>query len=112
LGLETDGIGRVLESAPATALPSLIGSLEELVRQHTVESMDKDRLLSEIQRAEGLCNREITDAVGRRVPLQFLARARELVEQATSQAEMNAAIVVGDRILDDIYRFYFPRSSR
>ena len=112
LGLETDGIGRVLESAPATALPSLIGSLEELVRQHTVESMDKDRLLSEIQRAEGLCNREITDAVGRRVPLQFLARARELAEQATSQAEMNAAIVAGDRILDDIYRFYFPRSSR
>ena len=112
LGLETDGIGRALESAPATALPSLIGSLEELVRQHTVESMDKDRLLSEIQRAEGLCNREITDAVGRRVPLQFLARARELVEQATSQAEMNAAIVAGDRILDDIYRFYFPRSSR
>ena len=112
LGLETDGIGRVLESAPATALPSLIGSLEELVRQHTVESMDKDRLLSEIQRAEGLCNREITDAVGRRVPLQFLARARELVEQATSQAEMNAAIVAGDRILHDIYRFYFPRSSR
>ena len=112
LGLETDGIGRALESAPATALPSLISSLEELVRQHTVESMDKDRLLSEIQRAEGLCNREITDAVGRRVPLQFLARARELVEQATSQAEMNAAIVAGDRILDDIYRFYFPRSSR
>ena len=112
LGLETDGIARALESAPATALPSLIGSLEELVRQHTVESMDKDRLLSEIQRAEGLCNREITDAVGRRVPLQFLARARELVEQATSQAEMNAAIVAGDRILDDIYRFYFPRSSR
>ena len=112
LGLETGGIRRALESAPATALPSLIGSLEELVRQHTVESMDKDRLLSEIQRAEGLCNREITDAVGRRVPLQFLARARELVEQATSQAEMNAAIVAGDRILDDIYRFYFPRSSR
>ena len=112
LGLETDGIARALEGAPATALPSLIGSLEELVRQHTVESMDKDRLLSEIQRAEGLCNREITDAVGRRVPLQFLARARELVEQATSQAEMNAAIVAGDRILDDIYRFYFPRSSR
>ena len=112
LGLETGGIRRALESAPATALPSLIGSLEELVRQHTVESMDKDRLLSEIQRAEGLCNREITDAVGRRVPLQFLARARELAEQATSQAEMNAAIVAGDRILDDIYRFYFPRSSR
>ena len=112
VGLETGGIRQAIDNAPATALPSIIASLQEIVQQHTVESVDRDRLMFEIQRAEGLCNRDITDSVGRRVPLQFLARARELLEQATSQAEMNAALIVGDRILDDIYRFYFPRTSR
>ena len=112
LGFDTSGIQGAVDKAPATALPSLIASLEAFVQQHTTESQIKERLLLDIQRAEAHCDREITDAVWRRVPLQFLARAREMLEQARTQVEVNAAVTIGDRIVDDIYRLYLPRVTR
>ena len=112
VGLDTSGIQGAVENAPATALPSLIDSLEAFVQQHNMEPQAKERLLLDIQRAEAHCSREITDSVGRRVPLQFLARAREMLEQATTQVQLNAAVTIGDRIVDDIYRLYLPRATR
>ena len=111
-GLDISGIQGAVDRAPATALPSLIDSLEAVVQQHTIESQGKERLLLDIERAEAHCSRDITDSVGRRVPLQFLARAREMLEQATTQVELNAAVTIGDRIVDDIYRLYLPRATR
>ena len=112
VGLDTSGIQGAVENAPATALPSLIDSLEAFVQQHNMDPQAKERLLLDIQRAEAHCSRDITDSVGRRVPLQFLARAREMLEQATTQVQLNAAVTIGDRIVDDIYRLYLPRATR
>ena len=112
LGLDTSGIQEAVEKAPATALPSMIVALEAVVQEHTVESQSRESLLLEIQRTEAHCNREITDTVARRVPLQFLGRARETLEQAKTQAEVNAAVTIGGQIVDDIHRLYLPRATR
>ena len=112
LGFDTSGVQGAVDKAPATALPSLVASLEAYVQQHTTESQSKEQLLLDIQRAETHCNRQITDAVGRRVPLQFLARAREMLENTTTEVEVSAAAAIVDQIVDDIYRLYLPRATR
>jgi hypothetical protein len=111
-GLEVNGILQAANAAPATALPLLRGALEELAVQHQIAPEQKQPLLAEIEQAKGFCNREIMDAVARRIPLSFLDSAQEMLEGASTIPELRANIAITNRILDDIFRYYFPRTPR
>ena len=111
-GLETEGIRQAVSTAPATALPSLGGALEGLAQQYSVDPEAKQRLLAEINRTRDLCNRQIMDAVARRIPLSFLDAARDMLDDARTVPELRANQEIADRMLNEIYRHYFPRTSR
>ena len=111
-GLDIEGIRQAVDTAPATALPSLQGALEGLAQQYSVDPEATQLLLSEINRTLALCNRQILDAVVRRAPLAFLDAAREMLDVARTGPELRASQDIANRILTDIYRLYFPRTSR
>ena len=64
---------------------------------------------SEIEKTEDLIHQEITDSIGRRLPLALTGIARSMMEEASSQEEMDAAASISDRLISDVlYRYYFP----
>ena len=111
-GLETEAIREVIGTAPATALPSLQGALEGLAQQYILDPDAKERLLAEINQTRDLCNRQIMDAVARRIPLSFLDAAQEMLDGARTVPELRATQDIANRILNEIYRHYFPRTPR
>ena len=72
----------------------------------------RDRLIADVNQAEAFCTSEITDASARGVPLSFLNVAKSLLDNADTNADLAAAGEATKRIVDDVYRFYFPSVRR
>lgn len=70
-------------------------------------------LLAEIESTKDLTDRTIIDSVARRIPLVFLDVAKEiLLRDKSNNHQYGVALDAANLILNDIYRFYFPRTSR
>jgi len=50
--------------------------------------------------------------VARRIPLAFLDAAQEMLQAANSAPEVRANSDAANRMLEEIYRYYFPRTPR
>ena len=72
----------------------------------------RNRLITDVNQAELLCLREITDASARGVPLSFLNVAKSLLDNADTNADLAAAGEATNHIVDDVYRFYSPSVRR
>ena len=111
-GLKTAALKRAVEGTPATVLHLLLAALQELNEQLGTSLESTPDYVRQVQAARELCNREINDAVARRLPLSLLDVAGEVLQQAQTAPQQRAAQQVTDGILAAVYRQYFPRLPR
>ena len=111
-GLKTAALRRAVEGTPATVLHLLLAALQELNEQLGTSLESIPDYLRQVQAARELCNREINDAVARRLPLGLLDVAGEVLQQAHTAPQQRAAQQAAEGILSAVYRQYFPRLRR
>ena len=111
-GLKTAALKRAVGGTPATVLHLLLAALQELNEQLGTSLESTPDYVRQVRVARELCNREINDAVARRLPLGLLDVAGEVLQQAQTAPQQRAAQQVTDGILAAVYRQYFPRLRR
>ena len=107
-GYRADVLREAAHLAPASALGWIRYAVEDLERQRNENRGSQNDLLGEIEEARHLCNREIANAVARRLPLQLLSVAENALNRAVTPEEVHARQEVVREILDAIYSQYFP----
>ena len=111
-GLKSAALRRAVDGTPATVLHLLLAALQELNEQLGTSLESTPDYMRQVQAARELCNREINDAVARRLPLSLLDVVGEVLQQAKTAPQQRAAHEVADGILAAVYRQYFPRMRR
>ena len=111
-GFRADALRAAAHLAPASAMSWLYNVVAELENQRSVNRALTEDLRGRIQDARQLCNREIANAVARRLPLHLLGVAEEMLEHAVTDAEVQARQEVVLGLLDAIYNQYFPSARR
>ncbi|MDP6599894.1 MAG: hypothetical protein QF798_00460 [Candidatus Woesearchaeota archaeon] len=69
-------------------------------------------LLAQVETAKNLCNREIMDAVARRIPVSILTFVEKLLMRARTKEGHDAVHFVANAIVDTIHKWYFPKIGR